>query len=203
MTGAGRQPRTMPMAMPAPSDAHGTPTMTRGVSLARGRRIGPEDDADAQAPGASGADTPDEVAALRETSRARIRQAMAGGDYDGLLAPGLWRLFDAAAGATGFGREIGALRFAMARLLAEEEDPRHLATQLARVTTTIIRATQAHQMTGGTDDGVRSALLTVLDDLETGAPAFGPDDAPTDDTLTDDTLTDDTLTEDGEEEETW
>lgn len=116
--------------------------------------------------------------AARTAARQRLRQAIAGGDYDGLLDPALWRLFDTAAEATGFGREIGALRFAMARLLAEEEDPRQLATQLARVTTTIVRATQAQGRPTPTDDPVRSALLAEIDRLDGSA---GEDDDRDDD----------------------
>ena len=113
--------------------------------------------------------------AARTAAQQRLRQAIAGGDYDGLLDPALWRLFDAAAETTGFGREIGALRFAMARLLAEEEDPRQLATQLARVTTTIVRATQAQGKATATDDPVRAALLAGLDELD-GADGDDDDD---------------------------
>ena len=104
--------------------------------------------------------------AIRAEARRRLRHAIAGGDYDGLLDPALWRLFDTAAETTGFGREIGALRFAMARLLAEEEDPRHLATHLARVATTIVRATQAQGKGIAPDDPVRAALLAEIDALD-------------------------------------
>lgn len=119
----------------------------------------------------------------REEARAlaqeRLRRAVAGGDYDGLLDPALWRLLDAAAGGSGFGREIGALRFAMARLLAEEEDPRHLATHLARVTTMIVRATQAQRQAVPTeDDPIRVALAAAVDELDgvTNGDDEGTDD---------------------------
>ena len=113
--------------------------------------------------------------AIRAAARQRLRQAIAGGDYDGLLDPALWRLLDVAAESTGFGREIGALRFAMARLLAEEEDPRHLATHLARVTATIVRATQAQGKALTADDPVRAALLAEIDELD-GVSGDGEDD---------------------------
>ena len=103
----------------------------------------------------------------RTVARERLRQATAAGDYDGLLDPALWRLLDIAAASSGFGREIGALRFAMARLLAEEEDPRQLATHLARVATTIVRATQAQRRPDADgDDPVRAALLAGLNELD-------------------------------------
>lgn len=109
----------------------------------------------------------DEQEDLKTTARDRFRRATAAGDYDGLLDPALWRLLDIAAASTGFGREIGALRFAMARLLAEEDDPRQLATQLARVATTIVRATQAQRRPDADgDDPVRAALLVGLNELD-------------------------------------
>ena len=101
----------------------------------------------------------------RRLALERLRRAAAEGDYDGLLDPALWRLLDAAALTVGFGREIGALRFAMARLLAEEEDPRQLSLHLARITTAIIRATQARPPVAPAEDPVRAALLARLNDL--------------------------------------
>ena len=119
--------------------------------------------------------------AARTLARERLRRAMAGGDYDGLLDPSLWRLLDAAAGGNGFGREIGALRFAMARLLVEEEDPRQLAASLARVASTIVRATQAQQKAVPTeDDPIRVALAAVTDELDGPAAAAGGGDDPVD-----------------------
>jgi len=114
-----------------------------------------------------GADDEHDRDAARAVARERLRRALAAGDYDGLLDPALWRLLDIAAASTGFGREIGALRFAMARLLAEEEDPRQLATHLARVATTIVRATQAQRRPDRDgDDPVRAALLAGLSELD-------------------------------------
>ena len=105
--------------------------------------------------------------AARDLARERLRRGLAAGDYDGLLDPALWRLLDAAAASTGFNREIGALRFAMVRLLAEEEDPRQLATHLARVATTIVRTTQAQrQPDRDGNDPVRAALLAGLNELD-------------------------------------
>lgn len=115
----------------------------------------------------------------RTLARERIRRAMAGGDYDGLLDPALWRLLDLAAATSGFGREIGALRFAMARLLAEEEDPRQLATYLAKVTTMIVRATQAQRQSISTaDDPIRAALLSAVDERDELNEQEDLDEAP-------------------------
>ena len=100
----------------------------------------------------------------RRLALERLRRAAAVGDYDGLLDPAIWRLLDAAALTVGFGREIGALRFAMARLLAEEQDPRQLSLHLSRITTTIVRATQARLAVTPVEDPVRAALLAEIDD---------------------------------------
>lgn len=122
-----------------------------------------------------------EQAAGRRLALERLRRAAAVGDYDGLLDPALWRLLDAAALTVGFGREIGALRFAMARLLAEEEDPRQLSLHLARITTTIVRATQARPPVAPTEDPVRAALLAEIGDLDDRADQAGDFEGPGDD----------------------
>jgi len=141
-----------------------------------GRRMG------GTTPRAQSKDREDEETPERDERRKRaverLRLAVATGDYDGLLDPALWRLLDAAAETAGFGREIGALRFAMARLLAEEEDPRQLATHLSRVATTIVRATQARSPVAPAEDTVRAALLAGLGDL---ADRFGDVERPDDD----------------------
>ena len=121
----------------------------------------------------------------RRLALERLRRAAAAGDYDGLLDPALWRLLDAAALTVGFSREIGALRFAMARLLAEEEDPRQLSQHLARITMTIVRATQARPPVAPAEDPVRAALLAELGELDDPEDRSDGTGAPDDDGETD------------------
>jgi hypothetical protein len=106
-------------------------------------------------------------------ARERFRHAAKRGDYRGLLDASVWQLFAEAAAQRGFQVEIGALRFALARLVAEETDPRHLATHLARVTTTILRAAEAHDraQTDG-DDPITAALTRALTDLSEPTDPF-------------------------------
>lgn len=149
-----------------------------------GRRVG---GATSRAHGKEDEET-SEQDARRRLALERLRRAAAEGDYDGLLDPALWRLLDAAALTVGFGREIGALRFAMARLLAEEEDPRQLSLHLARITMAIIRVTHARPPITPAEDPVRAALLAGLDDLGDSGDRPGgagdPDDDPDDDEAT-------------------
>lgn len=125
------------------------------------------------------------IAEARAAARERLRRAVAGGDYEGLLDPALRRLFDTAAGVPGFTHEIGALRLAMARLLVEEDDPTRLATNLTKVTASIIRATQAQPRLASTVDPIQSALLAAIGELDDGEPD-GSDDEPGDEDDEDD-----------------
>lgn len=101
-----------------------------------------------------------------DLAKERFRRAAANGDFAGLLDASLWTLFAEAAAQRGFATEIGALRFALTRLVAEESDPRHLATHLARVTTTILRAADAQERAQAEpEDPVAVALTRVLTDL--------------------------------------
>lgn len=121
----------------------------------------------------------------RRLALERLRRAAAVGDYDGLLDPALWRLLDAAALTVGFGREIGALRFAMARLLAEEQDPRQLSLHLSRITMTIVRATQARPPAAPAEDPVRAALLAEVGNLNDPEDRMGDAGPPDHDEETD------------------
>ncbi len=116
----------------------------------------------------------DDGADERLMARERIRQAIARGDYAGLIAPGLQKVLEAAAlaGDGGQGDAVAALRYAMYRLLAEEEDPRHLATNVTRVANALRLAEQARPGSGAGSDAIRVAMADQLVVLGLGSPGF-------------------------------
>ena len=67
----------------------------------------------------------------------------------------------------GLGEEIGALRFVLQRLLAEEDDLARLAAGVARIASVVVQAAKAQQtMTGNQSDELAEALLTALAELD-------------------------------------
>jgi hypothetical protein len=67
----------------------------------------------------------------------------------------------------GLSEEIGALRFVLQRLLAEEDDLARLATGVARIASVVVQAAKAQQtMTGNRSDELAEALLAALADLD-------------------------------------
>jgi hypothetical protein len=68
---------------------------------------------------------------------------------------------------SGLGEEIGALRFVLQRLLAEEDDLARLAAGVARIASVVVQAAKAQQtMTGNQSDELAEALLTALAELD-------------------------------------
>ena len=65
--------------------------------------------------------------------------------------------------------EIGALRFVMAKLLAEENDPAKLASSVTRVVTAAMQAARTGRAIGGESaEGLTSALTQILAELDEG-----------------------------------
>ncbi|HEV2529183.1 MAG TPA: hypothetical protein VGT61_12120 [Thermomicrobiales bacterium] len=107
----------------------------------------------------------------RLMARERTRQAIARGDYAGLIAPGLQKVLAAAAvaGDGGQGDAIAALRYAMYRLLAEEEDPRQLAGNLTKVVNSLRLAVRARQPGADAASAFQLALADQLMTMGLGA----------------------------------
>lgn len=78
---------------------------------------------------------------LREQFRERVRQ----GDYDALLDAPLRNLLRDGAAIRGVEEELGAIRFALAKLLAEELDASKLAAGVARLTSAAVQAMKMDQ----------------------------------------------------------
>ena len=71
----------------------------------------------------------------------------------------------------GLSEEIGALRFVLQRLLAEEDDLARLAAGVARIASVVVQAAKAQQtMTGNRSDELAEALMRALADLDGDGP---------------------------------
>jgi len=74
---------------------------------------------------------------------------------------------DAKPAEPGLSEEIGALRFVLQRLLAEEDDLARLAAGVARIASVVVQAAKAQQtMTGNRSDELAEALMRALIDLD-------------------------------------
>ena len=103
--------------------------------------------------------------------RAKIfEQRLASKNYLALFDPRVIRVMNDAAAhleKNGLGDEIGALRFVMARLLAEEEDITRLAGNVSRLVSVTVQAAKARRaISGEVANGLIEALTTILVELE-------------------------------------
>lgn len=105
----------------------------------------------------------DPGAELRERFHARVAQ----GRYDELLEPSLRDVLRDGAAIRGLDEELGAIRFALAKLLAEEQDAGKLASGVARLTSASVQAMKMGQAIGDeTDESLADLLNQILIDLE-------------------------------------
>ena len=74
----------------------------------------------------------------------RFRSRARHGQFDRLLEAPTRRVLDQAAAIEGFKLEIGALRYGLMRVLAEETDPARMALAIARLSNAGVRARQAN-----------------------------------------------------------
>jgi hypothetical protein len=103
----------------------------------------------------------------RTELRKQFRERIADGRFDDLLEGPLQRVLQEAAAIRGMDIELGALRFALAKLLAEETDASKLASGLARLTSAIAQAQKVQLTIGNATDASLAALLNeILIDLE-------------------------------------
>lgn len=112
---------------------------------------------------AAGEQLDDPQVELRAQFRERIRQ----GTYDALLDPSVRMLLREGAAIRGMDEELGAIRFALAKLLAEELDASKLAAGVARLTSAAVQAMKIGQALGDeTDESLADLLNEILIDLE-------------------------------------
>ena len=96
----------------------------------------------------------------------RFRELLARGEYRALFEPPLGEVLTQAAAERPLLDEIGALRVALARLLAEEEDASKLAVGVARLAGVAIQAAKAQRTISGDEaNGLTDALAHILDVL--------------------------------------
>ena len=105
-------------------------------------------------------------------AQVRFRKRLERGEYAGLLDDNINRVITQAAKAMseqGLADEIGALRYALVRLLAEEQDASKLAANVARVASVTVQAARAQRaISGDVAQGLTSALTQILTELDEG-----------------------------------
>lgn len=107
--------------------------------------------------------TRDPVAELREAFRAR----MAEGRFDALLDGPMRQLLREGAEIRGLDVELGAIRFALVKLLAEEQDAGKLASGVARLVSAAVQAMKMGQtISDEVDESLADQLNQILIDLE-------------------------------------
>jgi hypothetical protein len=95
------------------------------------------------------------------------------GDYRALLDERLREVMAQAAEQRGLAEEVGALRFAMARLLAEEEDPGALALGISRLATASAWLARTQRELNQEPELLTDAISQILRDLDEARDAPG------------------------------
>lgn len=147
----------------------------RSAFCAAHKALAPPGRADGGAGGrAEEPDAPTGEEAERRRRAAAFRARVEAGDYRGLFGGKLGGLMAQAAEEQGVGDELGALRFVLARLLAEEEDPVVLAKSVARIASVSIQAARAQRaITGQLAEGLTEAITQILTELDQGPGGGG------------------------------
>jgi hypothetical protein len=102
-----------------------------------------------------------------------FRRRLERGDYRALLDERLREVMAQAAEQRGLAEEVGALRFAMARLLAEEEDPGALALGISRLATASARLARTQRELNQEPELLTDAISQILRDLDEARDAPG------------------------------
>jgi hypothetical protein len=98
----------------------------------------------------------------RSELRERFQERMAHGRYDDLFAASLRMVLREGAAVRGVDIELGAIRFTIAKLLAEEPDAGKLAVSIARLTTAAVQLIKLGQTLGDAADASLAALLEEI-----------------------------------------
>jgi hypothetical protein len=124
-------------------------------------------------------DSPQDAEFSAEERAAAFAKLLETGDYRRLFGTHIDSIFRQAAtqlADTGLGDEIGALRYVLARLIAEQKDLDRLAINVARIVSVTIKAAQMQSdLTEQVADAFAEELRQVLDDA--GIPATDATDA--------------------------
>jgi hypothetical protein len=104
-----------------------------------------------------------------EERAAAFARLLETGDYRSLFGRHIDSIFHQASNQlaeSGLGDEIGALRYVLARLIAEQKDLDRLAINVARIVSVTIKAAQMQQdLTGQAADAFAEELRQVLDQV--------------------------------------
>jgi hypothetical protein len=101
----------------------------------------------------------------RDGAGERFRRRVERGDYRGLLDERVREVM-AQAEERGLGEELGALRFALMRVLAEEEDPVRLSLAVSRLASASARLARAKQALDEGREPLNEAISQILRDLD-------------------------------------
>lgn len=124
-------------------------------------------DAVLRASGGRLADDDEDPDERRRILAADFRQRLEQGNFPALFDRKLSDVIAQAARERNLTTEIGALRFVLARLLAEENDPAKLAASVARVSSVLVQATRVQRtISGEVADGLTEAMTRILAELD-------------------------------------
>ena len=103
----------------------------------------------------------------QQHAAAEFRRRLEQGSFAALFERRLGEVIAEAAQERNLSTEIGALRFVLARLLAEEADVAKLAASVARVSAVLVQATRVQRtISGEVADGLTEAMTRILAELD-------------------------------------
>lgn len=94
--------------------------------------------------------------------RDRFRERVESGRYADLLDERVRRVLREGAAIPGLDEELGAVRFALAKLLAEELDASKLAAGVARLTSAAVQAMKLDRVRG---DAAETSLAELIEEI--------------------------------------
>ncbi len=94
--------------------------------------------------------------------RDRFRERVESGRYADLLDERVRRVLREGAAIPGLDEELGAIRFALAKLLAEELDASKLAAGVARLTSAAVQAMKLDRVRG---DAAETSLAELIEEI--------------------------------------
>lgn len=106
----------------------------------------------------------DEPTLSRTEAQERFSDGIEIGNYEALLTEPVRKILREGAAIRHLDEELGAIRFALAKLLAEELDANKLATGVARLTTAAVQTMKFGQSPGAVSD---ASLAKLLDEIMT------------------------------------
>lgn len=108
-----------------------------------------------------------------------FRRRVAHGEYETLFDTALARIISQAAAQKGLDDEIGAVRYALARLLSEEQDPRQLALGVARLTRASVAASRERRESRQEEPNpLTEAMTRILAELDAEEQVATPEEEP-------------------------